>query len=422
MSNIAISLENVSKQYRLGVVGTSTLRDDITRLWAKIRGLEDPTLKIGQENVLENQTEQKYIWALKDICFNVEQGEVLGIIGKNGAGKSTLLKLLSKVTTPTIGKIKIKGRIASLLEVGTGFHPELTGRENVFLNGAILGMSKSEIKAKFDEIVEFSGIGKYIDTPVKRYSSGMYVRLAFAVAAHLEPEILVVDEVLAVGDVDFQKRALGKMGEVSKNDGRTILFVSHNMTAIQTLCSRAVLLSKGQIVEIGKVDNVVNSYLKKETNQSLKLVWNDNNNCPGNEYFSLKSAKIIPENNSPVITVETPLSVEFEFINYTPEYNINLSLHLLNAYGEKVFNVLTPSIKLEKQEYFYAKCKIPGNFLNDGFYTIELMFVKDVSEVLLHIKDLLSFEVNDIPREGLWVGKWEGAVRPKLYFKIYKKN
>jgi len=248
----------------------------------------------------------------------------------------------------------------------------------------------------------------------------MYVRLAFAVAAHLEPEILVVDEVLAVGDVDFQKKALGKMDEVSKKEGRTILFVSHNMTAIQTLCTRAVLLRNGKVVETGKVDNIVHSYLKNETNKKLNVIWSDNE-APGNDFFSLTAARIIAENCDDVITVETPICIEFEFISHIAGNKINLSLHLLNAYGEKIFNVLTPSIELGKGKY-YSKCHIPANFLNDGFYTVELMFVKDVSKSLLYIKDVLAFEVNDITRQGLWVSKWEGAVRPKFDFTITDTN
>ncbi|HPI30847.1 MAG TPA: polysaccharide ABC transporter ATP-binding protein [Bacteroidales bacterium] len=268
-----IQVENLSKQYRLGFVGSNTLKDDINRYWARIRGKEDPRLKVGDANMLASDKQlnvsaklrSDYIWALKDINFNVQQGEVLGIIGKNGAGKSTLLKILSKVTAPTTGSVKVKGRIASLLEVGTGFHPELSGRENIFLNGAILGMTKTEIRSKFDEIVDFSGVENYIDTPVKRYSSGMYVRLAFAVAAHLDPEILIVDEVLAVGDSEFQKKALGRMQNVSHSEGRTVLFVSHNMSAIQTLCETCILLKNGKIVSNGKTIEVVSNYLKQNT-------------------------------------------------------------------------------------------------------------------------------------------------------------
>jgi len=267
--SVVIKIENVSKKYQLGLIGTKTLKGDIQRWWYRMRGLPDPTLMVGQENILsaglltkDSTRSEEYIWALKDINFQVEQGEVLGIIGKNGAGKSTLLKLLSRVTAPTTGSIKVKGRIASLLEVGTGFHPELTGLENIFLNGAILGMNKYEIGKKLDEIVDFAGIAKYIDTPVKRYSSGMYVRLAFAVAAHLEPEILIVDEVLAVGDAEFQKKAIGKMQDVSRNNGRTVLFVSHNMGAIEQLCSTALIIDQGTIIEkANDVTSIINSYL-----------------------------------------------------------------------------------------------------------------------------------------------------------------
>lgn len=258
MSHVVIKLENVSKQYRLGNVGTGTLSHDLNRLIAKARGKEDPTMKVGVSNRLDT-VDGRYVWALRDINLEICDGEVLGIVGKNGAGKSTLLKLMSRVTSPTTGEIKIKGRIASLLEVGTGFHPELTGKENIYLNGAILGMTKKEISSKFDEIVDFSGVKKYVDTPVKRYSSGMYVRLAFAVAAHLEPEILIVDEVLAVGDAEFQKKAIGKMQAVSQS-GRTVLFVSHNLTAVEQLCTTGVLIQNGTIGMTGPVDEITAAY------------------------------------------------------------------------------------------------------------------------------------------------------------------
>lgn len=261
MSNIALEAHNISKQYRLGEVGTGTLSHDLNRMWARVRGKEDPFLKIGEANDRTQKGESDYVWALKDINFQIEQGDAVGIIGRNGAGKSTLLKLLSKVTAPTTGNIKVKGRIASLLEVGTGFHPEMTGRENIFLNGAILGMTKKEIKRKFDEIVDFSGVERYIDTPVKRYSSGMYVRLAFAVAAHLESEILIVDEVLAVGDAEFQKKCLGKMGDVSRGEGRTVLFVSHNMAAVRELCQKGIYLENGTVKYTGDVNECINLYL-----------------------------------------------------------------------------------------------------------------------------------------------------------------
>ena len=263
-----IKVENLSKAYQLGDFGTGTLSRDLERFWARVRGKEDPFLKIGELNDRTTKGQSDVVWSLKDLNFEVKQGDSLGIIGRNGAGKSTLLKILSRVTSPTTGSVKIKGRIASLLEVGTGFHPELSGRENIFLNGAILGMRKAEIKRKFDEIVDFSGVERYIDTPVKRYSSGMYVRLAFAVAAYLESEILIVDEVLAVGDAEFQKKCLGKMADVSLGEGRTILFVSHNMSAVQKLCSKVMFLNQGSINSMGATQNIISKYLQNSAVQA----------------------------------------------------------------------------------------------------------------------------------------------------------
>lgn len=260
MSDIAIKVENLGKLYRLGEVGTGTISHDLNRWIAKVRGKEDPFTKIGEANDRTSKGASDYVWALQDLNFEVKKGEVMGIIGRNGAGKSTLLKLLSKVTKPTTGNIKVNGRIASLLEVGTGFHPEMTGRENIYLNGAIMGMTKREIAAKFEEIVDFAGVERYVDTPVKRYSSGMYVRLAFAVAAHLEPEILIVDEVLAVGDAEFQKKCLGKMKDVSTNDGRTVLFVSHNLPSLKAICDTGVLLRNGVLEQAGSILDIINLY------------------------------------------------------------------------------------------------------------------------------------------------------------------
>ena len=266
MSNVVIKIENVSKQYRLGNVGTGTLSHDLNRFFAKALGKDDPTMKVGVSNRLD-AVDGRYVWALQNVNLEICDGEVLGIVGKNGAGKSTLLKLMSRVTSPTIGEIKIKGRIASLLEVGTGFHPELTGKENIYLNGAILGMTKKEISSKFDEIVDFSGVKKYVDTPVKRYSSGMYVRLAFAVAAHLEPEILIVDEVLSVGDAEFQKKAIGKMQSVSRS-GRTVLFVSHNLTAVEQLCTQGILMQNGMLTMEGKVHDITSAYKQMSVDEN----------------------------------------------------------------------------------------------------------------------------------------------------------
>lgn len=272
MSNTVIEFNNVGKQYILGMIGTGTLSQDLNRWWANIRGKEDPYLKIGETNDRTQKGESRFVWALRDINFKVEQGDVVGIVGKNGAGKSTLLKILSRVTSPTTGDIKIKGRIASLLEVGTGFHPEMTGRENIFMNGSIMGMTKAEIKSKFDEIVDFAGVAKYVDTPVKRYSSGMMVRLGFAIAAHLEPEILVVDEVLAVGDAEFQKKAIGKMQDVSKGEGRTVLFVSHNMAAVRSLCTRGIMLKNGTVDFIGDIPKTLDHYLNEGLDTQDELI------------------------------------------------------------------------------------------------------------------------------------------------------
>ncbi|WP_165043412.1 ABC transporter ATP-binding protein [Dysgonomonas sp. ZJ709] len=272
MSDIAIKFENISKQYRLGTIGTGTISHDLNRWWHVVRGKEDPYLKIGEVNDRSSKATSDYVWALRDISFEVKQGEVLGIIGKNGAGKSTLLKILSRVTSPTTGTIKAKGRIASLLEVGTGFHPEMTGRENIYMNGSIMGMTKAEITRKLDEIVDFAGVEKYIDTPTKRYSSGMTVRLGFAIAAHLEPEILVVDEVLAVGDTEFQKKAIGKMQDVSRGEGRTVLFVSHNMAAVKNLCRTGVYLENGTVKFAGGIDDTIDYYLSLNQIESTVIL------------------------------------------------------------------------------------------------------------------------------------------------------
>lgn len=275
MSNIAIEFENISKQYALGNIGTGTLSRDLNRWWARMRGKEDPYLRIGEVNDRSKKAGSDFVWALKDINFKVEEGEVLGIIGKNGAGKSTLLKILSRVTSPTTGSIKVKGRIASLLEVGTGFHPEMTGRENIYMNGSIMGMTKAEITRKLDEIVDFAGVEKYIDTPVKRYSSGMTVRLGFAIAAHLEPEILVVDEVLAVGDAEFQRKAIGKMQDVAKGRGRTVLFVSHNMAAVRSLCNCGIVLENGHVAYTGDIGSAISKYLKYDKIEKDNLIINN---------------------------------------------------------------------------------------------------------------------------------------------------
>ena len=412
-----ISVENVSKFYRLGLIGGGTLRADLERWWARLRGKPDPLLKIGQQD--HRNREGDFIWALRDVSFEVGEGEILGIIGRNGAGKSTLLKTLSQVTAPTSGQIKIKGRVASLLEVGTGFHPELTGRENIYLNGAILGMTKAEIDRKFDEIVDFSGIEKFIDTPVKRYSSGMYVRLAFAVAAHLEPEILLVDEVLAVGDAQFQKKCLGKMGDVAK-EGRTVLLVSHNMVAVQNLCERTIWIDQGRIMEDGASGNVVSNYLNAYASVSTEQVWPDINTAPGNDQVRLHRACIRPDSSSLTdeMTVNTPLLMEFAYWNLVPDAYLNLSLLVYTQHGILAFN--TAPVNEPKWHgrpfpagLFRSTCHIPGGLLNDDLYSVTLLIVKDQAHVIYAQENVLVFELIDNTNR-VWHGKWPGAVRPNL--------
>ena len=319
--NIILKVENISKQYRLGIVGTGTLSHDLNRFWHKVRGKEDPYLKVGESNDRSTKGVSEYVWALQDINFEVEAGEVLGIIGKNGAGKSTLLKILSKVTSPTTGSIKSRGRIASLLEVGTGFNPELTGRENIYLNGAILGMTKKEITSKLDEIIEFSGCERYIDTPTKRYSSGMTVRLAFAVAAFLEPEILVVDEVLAVGDAEIQKKAIGKMQDISREGGRTVLFVSHNMAAVRSLCTKGIVLQNGKIVYSGTSDEAVNYYLNNSFDVG-KLKLSDRKDRKGNHKLIIND--IFIKNSSEIKVGEMHSGEEYKiYLNYVSKEDID---------------------------------------------------------------------------------------------------
>jgi lipopolysaccharide transport system ATP-binding protein len=331
MKQLAIKAENISKQYRLGEVGTGTLSHDLNRFWSKIRGKEDPYLRIGEANNREAKGQSDYVWSLRDINFEIEQGDAVGIIGRNGAGKSTLLKLLSKVTQPTTGSFKVNGRIASLLEVGTGFNPEMTGRENIYLNGAILGMRRHEITRKLDEIIDFSGVERYIDTPVKRYSSGMYVRLAFAVAAHLESEILIVDEVLAVGDAEFQKKCLGKMGDVSKGEGRTVLFVSHDLSAVSTITNNSILLQKGEIIGMGNTPKIINQY--------SSLLKNIGNYCHQNEdkitFPILKSVNIHTSEGGFLHANNKKLRFEFNIHNPINNLeNLALSCQIMSNMGK----------------------------------------------------------------------------------------
>jgi lipopolysaccharide transport system ATP-binding protein len=401
-----ISVRGLGKSYRIQTGERKpyrTLRDDLADFG---KGL----LK-GQWG--NSKTEE--FWALKDIDFDVYPGEVVGIIGRNGAGKSTLLKVLSRVVQPTTGEAVLKGRVASLLEVGTGFHPELTGRENIFMSGAVMGMKKIEIEQKFDEIVAFSEIEKFLDTPVKRYSSGMYVRLAFAVAAHLEPEILLVDEVLAVGDAAFQKKCLGRMEDATAKEGRTVLFVSHNMTALQSLCKTAILLENGSIIKNGQSNEVVTHYLKIASDSNRKQIWDDLETAPGNEYIRLKRVCITPDSTEILenITVLTPIKIEFDFWNFLLDTVLNLSIVIYNLEEVCIFNSISDPENFPNG-LIRGICYIPGDLLNADIYRIRLLIVKDSSIPLLDYEDAGSFEVHDIARQGNWYGKWIGAVRPQL--------
>ena len=412
MFNTVISVEQVSKSYRLGQIGGGTLKEDFARWCAKLQGKPDPSLKIGQEHHARLMGQE--FWALQDVSFEVKEGEVLGIIGRNGAGKSTLLKILSQVTTPTSGEIKIKGRIASLLEVGTGFHPELTGRENVFLNGAILGMTKAEIRKKFDEIVAFSGIEEFIDTPVKRYSSGMYVRLAFAVAAHLEPEILIVDEVLAVGDAEFQKKCLGKMGEAAKG-GRTVLFVSHNMTAVQSLCRRALMLAGGQLIADDAVAPVVTRYLREAQGSSEAKQWTDPQTAPGNDLIRVKRVRILPDGDSAsLLTMQTPLHIETEYWVVKVGAATHLTYHLVNDQGIIVLTFGCSS-EIRQPGVYKGVCTIPGQLLNSGGYYLKFLIVENENQVTYENDGIAFFNVVDaVERNHACMGREPGVVQPIL--------
>lgn len=414
--NLAIKIENISKLYRLGQVGTGTLQQDLKRWWWKTMGKGDPFAKIGETNDRTTKGSSDYVWALKEVSFDVKQGEVLGIIGRNGAGKSTLLKILSKTTSPTSGCIKINGRIASLLEVGTGFHPELTGRENIFLNGAILGMTKREIRSKFDEIVNFSGVERYIDTPVKRYSSGMYVRLAFAVAAHLEPDILIVDEVLAVGDAEFQKKCLGKMKDVSINDGRTVLFVSHNMAAIKTLCNHGVVMQHGGVSYMGGALESV-EYYQKLNNVPSSLEHNgDIDSAPGNE-----NIKILKFTTQPVkgnyLTISSGLEFELVFFNYKQGINLDVTFELRNSDEIVIFHTgeLVTVNKDSKKGIYIVKGHIEPNLLNAGVYKFNLIFGEDQKYPLYIQNEVIQFEILN---ESLGSNNnlLPGVIRPDLNF------
>lgn len=397
-----ISVQNISKKY---IIKHQAKRVDSVK--DSFSGLVKNIFSGSKE-----KDEQEEFWAVNDISFEVQQGDRLGLIGSNGAGKSTLLKILSRITEPTQGSIRMKGRLASLLEVGTGFHPELTGRENIYLNGAILGMRQSEINQHFDAIVDFAGIERFLDTPVKRYSSGMYVRLGFAIAAHLEPEILIVDEVLAVGDADFQKKSLGKMKDVSKS-GRTLLFVSHNLTAVQGLCNKGAFLEKGRLKSFGDMGTVINDYVQSVSKFKLSQKWDIPSTAPGTDNVRVRKIELKPSlaASQAHIDVRTPLTLEFEFWNMIEQAELNLSVFLFTMAGECIFNIGSRAQVFAKG-IVSSSMDIPGDFLNDGSYYISVMIVKDTADPLFFFEDAIAFDVQDHREGTVWYGKWPGAIRP----------
>ena len=422
--NVILKAENISKQYRLGTVGTGSLKDDLNRWWHAIRGKEDPYLKIGEANDRTVKGESDYVWALQDINFEIAKGEVVGIIGKNGAGKSTLLKILSRVTSPTTGSVKFGGRVASLLEVGTGFNGEMTGRENIFLNGAILGMTKKEIASKLDEIIEFSGCERYIDTPVKRYSSGMYVRLAFAVAAFLEPEILIVDEVLAVGDAEFQKKAIGKMQDISKGQGRTVLFVSHNMAAVKSLCTRGIVLEHGKVVFEGGIDKVIEKYFENGKTSAFKT-WGDNEIKPKTDFLEMKEVKVLNINDEIALNHSIYNDIKIEF-TYEILREGELFTHGFNLFNSHNVHILSShdkfSLTLKKSLLLGIHKKtiiIPGNLLSEGCYNCGFAIMRyGPFQIEFYELDLVGFNVIDEfgkdTVRGEYSGHFPGLIRPDL--------
>ena len=420
MSDIVISAREVSKLYRLGskVDMNGSIADGIKDL------LTYPFKNFRKLQKLSNfdDNDDTVLWALKDVSFDVRQGEVLGLVGKNGAGKSTMLKVLSRITLPSSGEIEVKGRVASLLEVGTGFHRELTGRENIYLNGTILGMTRTEINKCFDQIVEFSGVERFIDTPVKRYSSGMLVRLGFSVAAHLEPEILVIDEVLAVGDAEFQKRCLGKMQEVSYS-GRTVLFVSHNLIAVQALCTKAVLLKAGQNVLEGTPQQVVGEYLRVQGGELTKLSY-EMAEAPGNDEAKLLGAEVISMSDGDTIFTRDPVKLKFRYYKVNPNpVHVAVTFHLMDEMGTLVFVGTSINENVDDKMgagYFTAECIIPKDLMLEGTYTINrLLLVQNMGTILYEHKDALSFEIVHKPQYAFgWMGGKEGTVSPRLSWDI----
>ena len=424
MSYNAIEVRDLNKRYRIGVHE----RKNDTMIGSIVSWLKSPLENYKQLKRLssfkEGEDTDDVIWALRDISFDVAQGEVLGIIGHNGAGKSTLLKVLSRITEPTSGWADINGRISSLLEVGTGFHPELTGRENVYLNGTILGMTKAEIDRKFDEIVDFSGVEKFIDTPVKRYSSGMKVRLAFSVAAHLEPEILLIDEVLSVGDAAFQKKSMGKMNDVA-DEGRTVLFVSHNMVAVQTLCPRAIWLENGRIKEIGDTSLIVRDYLSVNDESETIKRWETPEEAPGDDAIRVHEIRVVIDEagNPGQVDMDSDFQVSIQYWNHVPDARLHTTIKVINDEGILVFGSGSGEAKNFKHEVglFQSTCRIPGKLLNSGSYYVNLLAVREGNRVVARLNQVVSFEVIDVgTRETSWYKKEPGVIRPQLHWDVEK--
>jgi lipopolysaccharide transport system ATP-binding protein len=429
-TDFAIRVREVSKVYRLGAIGHGTLRRDLQSWWARLRGRDDPNTHVGRlpgESPNHPAAVDGLFRALQGISFDLPEGEVLGVIGRNGAGKSTLLKIISRITVPTGGSIRLRGRVASLLEVGTGFHPELTGRENVFLNGAILGMRRHEIARKFDEIVDFSGISQFIDTPVKRYSSGMYVRLAFAVVAYLDADILLVDEVLAVGDADFQKRCVGKMHDVARG-GRTVLLVSHNMASIMNLCNRAIVLEHGRLAFDGDVEQAVQRYLRSGGSGAANVEWSDPVHAPGNPVAALRAVRILQGNplvSAADVDISKDIIVEIDYWARRGGEKLYTGLWLRDAAGTAVLSSvnhksvsLTPdpwNLRPHPPGLYRSRCIIPGNFLNEGIYSVAALVGRNMSDTQVLQDNAVSFQVHDTGEmRKEYSGQWLGTVRPKL--------
>lgn len=416
MSDVIIKVEGVSKLYRLGTIGTGQLRQDVHRWWQqKVLKKKDAFFQTNGTN----KESSDYLWALKNVSFEINEGDVCGIIGRNGSGKSTLLKILSRIIRPTEGRVLGRGKVNSLLEIGTGFHPELSGRENIYLSGHMLGMKRSEIKEKYDEIVDFSGVEKFLDTPVKRYSSGMYVRLAFSVAAHLEPDILIVDEVLAVGDSEFQKKCMGKMKDVSTDKGRTIIFVSHSMHAINMLCTKALWLQKGILSATGDTQTVIHKYLASTQNKVWKQEWRASAKAPGNEFIKVLSVELVPDmpDHSKPIDILTPLALKFTFSNHVGGINLMTCLHLFTLEGECVFDVCAAPVICEEGT-LNAEWSVPGNTLPQGSYYFSIMFVRDATDPLYYLTECVYFDVEDCREKTDHYHTWQGYLHPRLPFTL----